>query len=321
MPRTTDNAAQPVEVDAESATSSDEHVQAAGGVVVRQGNRRLAAQTIGLDRTTSLARADGGVRFSEPGVHVSGTTAGVDLSDGHVRIADAEFVLTDIEVRGYAQHMDRREDVVDLEGAMLTRCPPDSRAWRVRARSIHVDRDFATARGARLVVGGVPCTLRALPASAGNGQAHQRLSVPRYRLRRRGRHRPFAALLLQPGTELRRDPLAPIDRQARRRHRRRVQASERSVRNHPRRRIPVRGSTLRWTQGASRCGSGGPFLSCRPVVRSGRLPGARRPAADAGRLRGGQRQRLPRGSRRRVRVAASGVAGTTCRDSATPGAT
>lgn len=156
MPRTTDNAAQPVEVDAPSATSSEEHVQASGGVVVRQGNRRLAAQTIGLDRTTSLARADGGVWFSEPGVYVTGTTAGVDLSDGHVRIADAEFVLTDIEVRGYAQHMDRREDTVDLEGATLTRCPPDSRAWRVRARSIHVDRDFATARGARLVVGGVP---------------------------------------------------------------------------------------------------------------------------------------------------------------------
>lgn len=156
MPRTTDNAAQPVEVDAPSATSSEEHVQASGGVVVRQGNRRLAARTIGLDRTRFFARADGGVRFSEPGVYVSGTTAGVDLSDGHVRIADAEFVLTDIEVRGYAQRLDRREDTVDLEAATLTRCPPDSRAWRVRARSIHVDRDFATARGARLVLGGVP---------------------------------------------------------------------------------------------------------------------------------------------------------------------
>ena len=156
MPRNTDSAAQPVEVDAQSATSSEERFQASGGVVVRQGNRRLAARTIGLDRTRSFARADGDVRFSEPGVYVSGTTAGVDLSDGHVRIADAEFVLTDIDVRGNAQHMDRREDAVDLEGATLTRCPPDSRAWNVRARSIHVDRDFATARGARLVVGGVP---------------------------------------------------------------------------------------------------------------------------------------------------------------------
>ena len=156
MPRATDNAAQPIEVDAESVTSSDERSAATGGVVVRQGNRRLAAQTIALDRTNSFARADGGVRFSEPGVQVSGSAAGVDLADGHVRIADAEFVLTDIDLRGNAEHMDRRGHTLDLEAAMLTRCPPNSRAWRVRARSVHVDRDFATARGARLVLGGVP---------------------------------------------------------------------------------------------------------------------------------------------------------------------
>ncbi len=156
MPRTTDNDAQPIEVDAESVTSSDESSAATGGAVIRQGNRRLAAQTIALDRTNSFARADGGVRFSEPGVQVTGSTAGVDLAAGHVRIADAEFVLTDIDLRGNAEHMDRREDTLDLEVAMLTRCPPDSRVWRVRARSIHVDPDFATARGARLVLGGVP---------------------------------------------------------------------------------------------------------------------------------------------------------------------
>lgn len=155
--RDADSAAHPIVVTAPSATSLEGvRTEATGGVEVRQGNRLLTAEVVTLDESGSRATARGEPRFGEPGIYVQGQDATVDLAGGASSVSRAEFVITDGGVRGSAARMERRGDVMDLEAATLTRCPPGNATWEVRARTVRIDQEFATARGARFVVGRVP---------------------------------------------------------------------------------------------------------------------------------------------------------------------
>ena len=73
-------------------------------------------------------------------------------------VEDAEFVLTDLELRGRAARIARHGEVVELDTASVTSCPPGDARWRIRARSIRLDAttEIATSRHARLQLGRVP---------------------------------------------------------------------------------------------------------------------------------------------------------------------
>ncbi|MYA15985.1 MAG: LPS-assembly protein LptD [Gammaproteobacteria bacterium] len=158
FPRESDGATFPLVVKADRVTALETRVDASGEVEIRQGNRSLAAHASTFDETTSLARATGGVRFDEPGLSVRGAEATVDYTSLHARVEDAEFVLTDLELRGRAAWFQRDDDVVELDAATLTSCPPGNAAWQIRARSIRLDARtlLATSRHARLQLGRVP---------------------------------------------------------------------------------------------------------------------------------------------------------------------
>ena len=163
-----DSATFPIVVDAaemsrrESRAESDGdvevRVQADGDVTVRQGNRQLGADSAVLDDAASRVRATGGVRFHEPGLSVHGAEASLDLDSPEAMIEDAEFVLTDLQLRGRAARIARRGEIVELDTATVTSCPPGDARWQIRARSIRLDADteIATSRHARLQVGRVP---------------------------------------------------------------------------------------------------------------------------------------------------------------------
>ena len=145
-------------VTAETLTSLETYFEASGGVRIRQGNRLLQAESATYDEATSVAQVAGDVRFDEPGFSVSGTAATVDFAASQASVDEAEFVLFDVELRGRAMHLDRRDDVVELDAATVTSCPPGEAPWRIRARSIRLDTGtaIATTRHARLLLGRLP---------------------------------------------------------------------------------------------------------------------------------------------------------------------
>ena len=139
-------------------SSRESRVEANGDVEIRQGNRRLAAGSATYDEAASTVRARGDVRFDEPGFSVRGAEASLDLDSPQAMVEDAEFVLTDLQLRGRAARIARRGEVVELDTASVTSCPPGEARWQIRARSIRLDAatEVATSRHARLQLGGVP---------------------------------------------------------------------------------------------------------------------------------------------------------------------
>ena len=158
FPRDSDSTTFPLTVNAAAMSSRESRVEADGDVEIRQGNRRLEAGSATLDEVASKVRARGDVRFDEPGLSVRGAEASLDLESPQAMVEDAEFVLTDLELRGRAARIARRGDVVELDAASVTSCPPGDARWQIRARSIRLDAatEVATSRHARLQLGGVP---------------------------------------------------------------------------------------------------------------------------------------------------------------------
>ncbi|MDE0191373.1 MAG: LPS-assembly protein LptD [Gammaproteobacteria bacterium] len=158
FPLDSDSTTFPLVVVAEAVASREPRVVADGNVEVRQGNRRLRAGSATRDETASKVRASGGVRFDEPGLSVRGAEASLDLDSPRASVQDAEFVLTELQLRGRAARIARRGEVVELDTATVTSCPPGDARWQVRAQSIRLDAatETATSRHARLQLGGVP---------------------------------------------------------------------------------------------------------------------------------------------------------------------
>lgn len=158
FPPDSDSTAFPLVVNAAALSARESRVEAVGGVEIHQGNRRLAAASATLDEGASRVRAAGEVRFHEPGFSVRGAEATLDLDSPQAMVEDAEFVLTDLQVRGRASRIARLGEIVELDTATLTGCPPGDTRWQVRARSIRLDSatETATSRHARLELGGVP---------------------------------------------------------------------------------------------------------------------------------------------------------------------
>ena len=158
FPWDSDSTTFPLEVIATEMSSRESRVEADGDVEVRQGNRRLAAGSATRDETSSRVWARHDVRFDEPGLSVRGAEASLDLDSNQAMVEDAEFVLTDLQLRGRATRIARRGEIVELDSATVTSCPPGAARWQIRARSIRLDAaaDTATSRHARLQLGGVP---------------------------------------------------------------------------------------------------------------------------------------------------------------------
>lgn len=157
-PRDADSASFSIVAQAEAITSLGTQVDAVGNVEIRQGSRRLAAHASTFDEATLLAQATGEVRFDEPGLSMGGASATVDFAVSRARVEAAEFVLTELQLRGRASRIERDGDTVQLDAATVTSCPPANAPWHIRARSIRLDAAsrMATSRHARLKLGGVP---------------------------------------------------------------------------------------------------------------------------------------------------------------------
>ena len=138
--------------------NAGQNTVASGGVTARQGERRLAAPEILLDEGAQRMTSAGPLHVREPGLHLRGHHATVNLASGAALLEDAEIVLPALGWRGEAARIERSDGAVALTAASFTRCPPADRTWLLRAASIEVDEEqrFATARHARVSLGRLP---------------------------------------------------------------------------------------------------------------------------------------------------------------------
>ena len=145
------NAAPPYRLDA------DGNVQIDGGVVAQQGEHRLSAEHLSLDKAREQIEVRGKVEYSNPQLIVRGNTG--SFIDGEAAFEGASFELPLQPARGSASALSlNRSGVLRLSDVFYTTCPEGQSDWHIKARSVSIDtnRSVGTARDARVEFLGVP---------------------------------------------------------------------------------------------------------------------------------------------------------------------
>ena len=149
----------PLHASAASSKMANNTVTLSGDVQVSQGNRHLSADEASLNRGNDQVVAAGNITFREPDLLLRASRAefSTDTALGHFE--DASFVEYSKQLRGSASLVERKSDnTLDLEQAMMTRCPPGDEVWKMRAGKIHLDNaeGWGSAKHATLNIHGVP---------------------------------------------------------------------------------------------------------------------------------------------------------------------
>jgi LPS-assembly protein len=130
-----------------------------GNAVVHYGDQRLIAENIIYRQDTGEIEAEQGIRYTRPGLYVSGESAILypDLQEGELR--NVEYSLYEQHGRGEADLM-HLEGVAEqrLEGAYYTTCPQGNENWILYAQRVDLDQETGTgtARDAKLSFKGIP---------------------------------------------------------------------------------------------------------------------------------------------------------------------
>ena len=128
-------------------------------LVLRQGDRQVAADSGRYDRSTGEFATDGNVEFRDPGTWVRGSAARYNANTGLLSIERAEFDLFNLPAHGSADRIElEATEQLSLSNVTYTSCARGKDDWLLRAGSLHINRETgtATARNARLEFKGVP---------------------------------------------------------------------------------------------------------------------------------------------------------------------
>ena len=148
-----------IEVAADDTEVTEDTLLARGNVKLKQGNRRLVADSVEIDRKTGKAVAAGQVLVREPGVVMAGTRVNYDSESNVTSLRNAKYVLHDSQFHGTAESLSRdaQGNIVVSEGAM-TFCAPDNPYWTLEANKLKIFPQLGEghATGARLRIGQTP---------------------------------------------------------------------------------------------------------------------------------------------------------------------
>ncbi|MEM7096791.1 MAG: LPS assembly protein LptD [Pseudomonadota bacterium] len=159
-PLSADDATYPLIAEADSLSHQlDGQSNLSGNVTIEQGNRVIVAQEVQLSEVDRVATFPTGVRMDQPGLSMQGGDATLELNTKQAELVDAQFVLTDVGIRGVARNLQQSEsgDLV-LQESQFTRCEPQNNGWVLSTDSLLIEEDevFGTARGAVLRLKSVP---------------------------------------------------------------------------------------------------------------------------------------------------------------------
>jgi len=130
-----------------------------GNAVVQYGQQRLEAENIIYRQESGEIEAQQGIRYTGPGLYVSGDSAALypELQEGELH--NVEYALYEQHGRGEAKLL-RLNGLVEqqLEKANYTTCPPGNENWILTAREVTLDQaeGTGTAHNAKLAFKGIP---------------------------------------------------------------------------------------------------------------------------------------------------------------------
>jgi LPS-assembly protein len=148
-----------VDIEAHHATMNKDGVLTLSGhVVVHQGQRQIKANRLQYNRNNNSLRTQGGIDYTDPLVHVTGSGGSYSPTRG-ARFESANFSLVQRSARGAAKEMQLSpQGLMRLEDVTFTTCPVNDQSWVLRATKIVLDtkEKVGTGRNARIDFKGVP---------------------------------------------------------------------------------------------------------------------------------------------------------------------
>ena len=154
----------PIQAEADNTTYQGEGgdkgvAELTGNVVIRQGYRQLESDATVFDRESQITTMQGNVVIREPGMLMTGSAGEIYMDSGRARLDNAQYVIHEAHARGSAETIERGEDeVIDLERAEYTTCPPGSTSWSIGGSQVSLDptTGFGSAKHAIVKAGGYP---------------------------------------------------------------------------------------------------------------------------------------------------------------------
>ncbi|KLV02436.1 LPS biosynthesis protein [Photobacterium aquae] len=151
---------EPVKVTADHAEAmNDKSVTYSGDVVVRQGNRTVAADTATLRQPENIVTAEGNVYFHDGTIEILSDRIQSNLDTEDSELDNAVYNMTCEAGRGEAERVIKNGIAYyRLKNGTYTTCPKGDQSWRFSATSIERENDspFADLYNARFEVADVP---------------------------------------------------------------------------------------------------------------------------------------------------------------------
>ncbi|MGH8227957.1 MAG: LPS-assembly protein LptD [Steroidobacteraceae bacterium] len=129
-----------------------------GHVVVRQGDRQIAADEAHYDRATNSLSVNGSITYRDPLVQLAGSAGKYSPTAG-AEVKGASFDLRSRPGHGSAQQLDLTpKGILDLKGVTFTTCQKPDESWQLKASSLKLDtaKQVGTGRDASIDFEGVP---------------------------------------------------------------------------------------------------------------------------------------------------------------------
>ena len=130
-----------------------------GHAQVQRGAQQLQADRIIYDETSSTVEAEGGFRFDDPNMGISGSHGTLWLNEDRGEFFQTRFRIYDRHAHGKAKKTFLLEPgITKYKRATYTTCPDGSNNWRLSANTVTLDRNTGkgVAHNAQLRIKGVP---------------------------------------------------------------------------------------------------------------------------------------------------------------------
>ena len=160
MPPAPDPELEAATLEADSAFVREDGISIVeGNVVLRTPERIVTAGRMEYDADHARAEASGGgITLRERHAFLEGERLEVDLESGEAVLEKARFIDSASHTRVEAERIEHDPWTTTFADGSYTRCDPGSNGWKLRAKSLEIDRDdgIGTARHARLEIAGLP---------------------------------------------------------------------------------------------------------------------------------------------------------------------
>lgn len=139
-------------------SGNEQDIVVQDNVRLNRGDQFLGTDKLTFNELTGKYSAIGNVRYQDSGMRVTAARAEGDQTADQHRIEDVQYQLTQRRGNGGAERIYLDGPRGSLIGSTYSTCPPDERAWELRAHRIDIDTEegMGVARNATIRIGRVP---------------------------------------------------------------------------------------------------------------------------------------------------------------------